>query len=75
MRPAVEAGLVEECEDLYAVAQTTRSLLALAGGLDIGLEPIEDFPGSLVSRRYHSSWHSIKRNAKMVASFRRTMLL
>jgi hypothetical protein len=71
--PGREIALVGECEDLYAVAQAdlvrSSQSSALADGLDAGLEPIEDFPGSLVSGRYHSSRHSIKRLVKMVVGF------
>src|SRR5579859_5105426 len=64
-------GFVRGCAD---GAQSSR-LPALADGLDIGLQPIEGFPGPLVNGRYHSSRHAIKRCAKTVAGFRRTMLL
>ena len=76
--PGCGIGLVGECEDLYAVAQADivrpSRASALADGLDTGLEPIEDFPGSLVNGEYGSRWHPIKRRAEICVSLRRASL-
>src|SRR5271156_546012 len=75
--PGREIGLVGECEDLYAVAQAdlrSSQSPALADGLDTGLQPIEDFPGSLVNGEYGSRWHSIQRHAEIRVRFRRARL-